>query len=139
MSSPSLRYPQPQDVTDAIPRMLRGGDADPIQDWVTLCDACSRSAVDTVERSTAAWMETQSLMWLGPMQWLWPTLPLVPGRDDPVQDDANKLMAGTVPPQPFQEAARELLAIGWRGVGDWRQWWAPWTHWSNALSSSRLH
>ncbi|WKB52449.1 hypothetical protein [Eleftheria terrae] len=129
-----------QTATDVIPRMLHSaGEPGPVADWMQLFDACSRSAVDAAERTSAAWVEAQAMIWLTPLQWWYPNAPLAPRPDDSVDEDSNKLMAGTVPPQPFQEAARELWTLGWRGMGDWQQWWAPWYAWAGQGGEQRLH
>jgi hypothetical protein len=100
---------------------------DVMDGWASMYEACTRQAFDNLEQATNAWVEMQSLLWLWPLR-LWnPASPFAPAAanetDGPGSDLFGKFFAGTTPPQPMQESARELMTLSMRS---WSSMWAPW-------------
>ncbi|MCM5679691.1 hypothetical protein M8A51_09105 [Schlegelella sp. S2-27] len=108
------------------------------QRWTSVYEAATRSAFDNIEQATNAWIEMQSMFWLWPLRVWSPGSPLAPASADetngPGADWFGKFFAGTTPPQPIQESARELMTLGMRS---WSTMWAPWTMW-NAASTAPM-
>ena len=95
--------------------------------WSAIYEAYTRQAFDNLEQATNAWVEMQSLLWLWPLR-LWnPASPFAPAAPDQTNgagsDLFGKFFAGTTPPQPMQESARELMTLSMRS---WSSMWAPW-------------
>ncbi|AKJ28169.1 hypothetical protein [Caldimonas brevitalea] len=135
----SIPRTDPRDITDVVPRPpaigpRHNGAFDPLGQWLSLCDAYTRTTFDSAEQVSAAWAEMQAL-WLSPLQWWMPSAGRwMPNAAEAVRDqDASKLVAGTMPPQPLQEATRELMTVGLHSLGDWRRWWGPWAAWPGVV------
>lgn len=115
--------------TEAVNEVMQG--------WTSVYEAATRSAFDSIEQATNAWIEMQSLLWLWPLRVLNPGNPLAPAAADevngPASDWFGKFFAGTTPPQPMQESARELMALSMRS---WSSMWMPWTAWNPAAMAT---
>lgn len=132
------------DATEVAAEAATGAEAlgveaanEALRGWTSLYEAATRSAFDGIEQATNAWIEMQSMFWLWPLRFWSPGNPLAPAgadeADGPGSDWFGKFFAGTTPPQPVQESARELMTLSMRS---WSSMWAPWAAWSPASSAA---